>query len=314
MADNVLSLYPYSPSKPLAIASTGIFLILLLVHFVKLIKTKTWFAVPLFIGAVCELLLFYYIPEENTQSIVNNYENLTDTSQVESLGYTARAYGCSHPSSKNAYIVQTMLILLAPILFAATIYMFMGRLVLASGHKKASIIRPTWLTKVFLGGDILCFLVQAAGASMLVKTDASHSTGDLGKYIILGGLLIQIVVFGFFLVVAAIFHLRAGKVKTWRAGTVRMFNWRKYMVTLYIASGLVTVRNIFRVVEYVMGNEGYLLTHEWPIYVFDALPMAAALASCTSWYVGDTVPEVSNSNADDADVAIVGWGSHGSRI
>jgi hypothetical protein len=194
-------------------------------------------------------------PEENAQSIVSNYKNLTDTSQVESLGYAARAYGHSHPSSKNAYIVQTMLILLAPILFAATIYMFMGRLVLASGHTKASIIRPTWLTKIFLGGDILCFLVQAAGASFLVKTDASQSTKNLGKYIILAGLVIQLIVFGFFLVVAAIFHLRAGKAERLEIGTVKMFNWQKYMVTLYIVSGLVTVRNIFRVAEYVTGGE-----------------------------------------------------------
>lgn len=133
--------------------------------------------------------------------------------------------------------------------------MFMGRLVLASGHTKASIIRPTWLTKIFLGGDILCFLVQAAGASFLVKTDASQSTKNLGKYIILAGLVIQLIVFGFFLVVAAIFHLRAGKAERLEIGTVKMFNWQKYMVTLYIVSGLVTVRNIFRVAEYVTGGE-----------------------------------------------------------
>ncbi|CAN9250819.1 unnamed protein product [Alternaria alternata] len=276
MVDHDLSLYPYSPSKPAAILSTVIFLTLLLIHFVKLSKTKTWFAVPLVIGAV-----------------------------FESLGYAARAYGHSHPSSKNAYIVQTMLILLAPILSAATIYMFMGRLVLASGYTKASIIRPTWLTKIFLGGDILCFLVQAAGASFLVKTDASQSTKNLGKYIILAGLVIQLIVFGFFLVVAAIFHLRAGKAERLEIGTVKMFNWQKYMVTLYIVSGLVTVRNIFRVAEYVTGDQGYLLTHEWPIYIFDALLMAAALASCTSWYVGDIVQKTFNGDEEDSGVTAI---------
>ncbi|CAN9376587.1 unnamed protein product [Alternaria alternata] len=213
---------------------------------------------------------------------------------LESLGYAARAYGHSHPSSKNAYIVQTMLILLAPILFAATIYMFMGRLVLASGHTKASIIRPTWLTKIFLGGDILCFLVQAAGASFLVKTDASQSTKNLGKYIILAGLVIQLIVFGFFLVVAAIFHLRAGKAERLEIGIVKMFN-----------CGLVTVRNIFRVAEYVTGDQGYLLTHEWPIYIFDALLMAAALASCTSWYVGDIVQKTFNGDEEDSGVTAI---------
>jgi hypothetical protein len=131
--------------------------------------------------------------------------------------------------------------------------MFMGRIILASGHTKACIIRPTWLTKIFLGGDILCFLVQAAGASMLVKADASQSTRDLGKYVVLVGLIIQVLVFGFFLIVAALFHLRAKRVEETK-GQLRMFHWQKHLFTLYAASGLITVRNLFRVAEYVMGG------------------------------------------------------------
>jgi heme/copper-type cytochrome/quinol oxidase subunit 2 len=104
--------------------------------------------------------------------------------------------------------------------------MFMGRVVLASGHTKAGIIRPIWLTKIFLGGDILSFLVQAAGARMLVKTDASQSTRDLGKYIVLVRLIIQVLVFGFFLIVAALFHLRAKRVEETK-GQLQIFNWQK---------------------------------------------------------------------------------------
>lgn len=32
-------------------------------------------------------------------------------------------------------------------------------------------------------------------------------------------------------------------------------------------------RSIFRVVEYAMGQDGSPLTHEWTLYVFDALLM-----------------------------------------
>lgn len=37
-------------------------------------------------------------------------------------------------------------------------------------------------------------------------------------------------------------------------------------------------RNIFTVVEYVQGNNGYLLSVEWGVYVFDAALMALMMA------------------------------------
>ena len=30
-------------------------------------------------------------------------------------------------------------------------------------------------------------------------------------------------------------------------------------------------RSIFRVIEYAMGQKGYLLSHEWTMYTFDSL-------------------------------------------
>jgi hypothetical protein len=37
------------------------------------------------------------------------------------------------------------------------------------------------------------------------------------------------------------------------------------------------VRNVFRVVEFGFGNDGYLLSTEWPLYVFDGIPMLATM-------------------------------------
>jgi hypothetical protein len=42
---------------------------------------------------------------------------------------------------------------------------------------------------------------------------------------------------------------------------------------LYIISVLIMVRSVFRVVEYIMGNDGYLLSHGWTLYIFDAALM-----------------------------------------
>jgi hypothetical protein len=42
---------------------------------------------------------------------------------------------------------------------------------------------------------------------------------------------------------------------------------------LYAVSGLIMIRSIFRVVEYLMGNDGYPLSHEWTLYIFDSVLM-----------------------------------------
>ena len=50
------------------------------------------------------------------------------------------------------------------------------------------------------------------------------------------------------------------------------------MYMLYGVSALIIVRSIFRIVEYVMGTDGYPLTHEWTLYVFDTVPMLVVSA------------------------------------
>jgi hypothetical protein len=61
------------------------------------------------------------------------------------------------------YIQQSLLLLLAPALFAASIYMILGRMILRLDSEKLCIFKKKWLTKFFVAGDILSFSVQAAG-------------------------------------------------------------------------------------------------------------------------------------------------------
>ncbi|KAF2260282.1 RTA1-domain-containing protein [Lojkania enalia] len=246
--------YAYSPSIPAAVIAIIVFSILFLLHTFRLLKTKTWFCIPFVVGALFEV-----------------------------GGYGVRAYGHSHPDSKAGYIAQTLLILLAPILFAASVYMFLGRIIRATGFASYSIIRTTWLTKIFVGGDILCFLIQAVGATMLTAAETKDAI-DRGKTIVLFGLVLQLFIFGFFVVVGMVFHLRMRK-RHENKSVVIGWNWQWYLNMLYVVSVIITLRNLFRVVEFAQGKQGYLMTTEWPIYVFDAILMAIVLAICQSWYV-----------------------------
>lgn len=78
--------------------------------------------------------------------------------------------------------------------------------------------------------------------------------------------------FGLFVIVSAIFHYRIKAMPSLRSKNLSI-PWESYLYILYTASGLILVRSVFRIVEYVMGSDGILLKHEYFLYVFDAALM-----------------------------------------
>ncbi|KAL9622370.1 MAG: hypothetical protein Q9160_003212 [Pyrenula sp. 1 TL-2023] len=97
-----------------------------------------------------------------------------------------------------------------------------------------------------------------------------------GSWIIVGGLVLQILFFCLFILASVIFHLRIRRNPT-TPSLNSSIPWQKHMLALYSASLLILVRSIFRTVEYVQGNNGYLISHEIYVYLFDALLMFSAM-------------------------------------
>jgi hypothetical protein len=104
---------------------------------------------------------------------------------------------------------------------------------------------------------------------MLVQAK-SKSDVQRGENIILGGLILQIIIFGFFVVVASIWHKRLSKYGTAASAQI---SWKKYITFLYGASALVMIRNTCRVIEYAMGKVRFLLS---PFPPFWPTPMTIA--------------------------------------
>ena len=82
---------------------------------------------------------------------------------VEWIGYIGRAIGHFNQWELGTFIMQDLLLLVAPALFAASIYMVLGRLIIFTQGEMMAPIRPTRLTKLFVSGDCLAFVVQASG-------------------------------------------------------------------------------------------------------------------------------------------------------
>ena len=268
-------LWHYTPNIPAAIIFTIAFLVFTGYHGFLLIRRRTWFCIPFVVGGALEV-----------------------------IGYIGRAMAHGNTDSVPIYTMQTLCLLLAPILFAASIYMILGRIIRALNGEQHSFIRVNWLTKIFVGGDVFCFMLQGAGGGLL--SVAKDQAGiDRGNNIILGGLVLQILIFLVFLSVALMFQLRLrkrptpasldgplGSKSSTKSGRFGTLTWTKLMLGLYATSILITVRNLFRVIEYGMGWGSYLLSNEWPLYVFDGLLMVMVLAVCIMWYN----PAISKNN------------------
>jgi RTA1 like protein len=103
---------------------------------------------------------------------------------------------------------------------------------------------------------------------MLAEAKA-QSTVNLGNHIIVLGLIVQLLFFGFFIIVSIVFHRRITVSPTDLSLKIDA-PWSRYLRVLYTASVLVMVRSVYRVVEYIQGKSGVLQEQEAYLYIFDA--------------------------------------------
>lgn len=197
---------------------------------------------------------------------------------VEAAGYIIRILSIEEAPNYTLmlFTASLALILVAPALFAASIYMSLGRTVRLVQAEEKSMIRVTWMTKIFVAGDILAFAMQGVGAIIIARQ--AEGSFDKGSTTIIVGLLVQIIFFGFFLLQSWLIHWRVSRHPTERSRNPGV-PWSKHLRTLYLACLVIMARCAYRLVEYVQGKRGngYLINHEWCTYVFDALPMVLVM-------------------------------------
>ncbi|PVH73998.1 RTA1-domain-containing protein [Cadophora sp. DSE1049] len=266
-------IYPYKPNSTICLAAAILFGGSTLYHIFQMIRKKTWFYTPLVAGAV-----------------------------MMTFGYVARYFSAKDPNSLMPYIAQSLLIILPPSLYAATLYMIFGRIVLLVNNPKASIIRPTRVTKIFVAGDVVAFLLQSSGGSMM----AQESMADIGQTVMLGGLLVQLLFFGFFLLVSLIFFKRMrSSPARYTIPKYGKHTWLALLKLLFVTAGLIILRCIFRAIEFGQGHAGYLASHEVYMYLFDAFPMFVVQALFHVVHAGDVFPpnfamgKLANDSKDD---------------
>lgn len=217
--------------------------------------------------------------------------------------------------------------------------MTLGRIIRLVDGERHSIIRAKWLTKVFVLGDVLSFCTQGGGAGLMsggsaekLKIGENIVVGGLCLQILSFGLFTIVAIIFHRRVLANPTHVTmrtapARGNRTWKekllggnknsqssspisgsanynemggASEGEHVDWQKHLYALYVASMLILVRSVFRVIEYVMGNNGYLLKKELFLYIFDAVLMFLTMVWLNNVHPG----EIHSGRSKRRDMAV----------
>ncbi|KAJ6120884.1 hypothetical protein N7523_005164 [Penicillium sp. IBT 18751x] len=273
------NLYGYKPSIAAGVIFIILFALTTAYHILQLTKAKCWYFIPFVIGGIFQI-----------------------------IGYICKCLGHDNLASVTIYALQSVLILLAPPLYAASVYMVLGRLVTYLQAENSSLVPVKWMTKLFVAGDIFSFMLQSAGGGLMAGSSSSMRT--TGSNVVIGGLVVQLLFFGFFVVVAAVFHLRITKYPTTKSTNERQMtrgqgwqqrSWVTVLMALYVVSALILIRSIFRLIEYKYGFDGYLMTHEVFGYIFDALLMFVAMVVMNVYHPAVILGNGKGGNSRDSE-------------
>ncbi|KAI1943997.1 hypothetical protein LOZ66_000585 [Ophidiomyces ophidiicola] len=191
----------------------------------------------------------------------------------ETTGYVGRILMWQNPWKQIPFMIQICCLTIAPAFLAAGIYFTLSRIVTAFGVDNSR-IPPLWYPRIFIPCDVLALALQGAGGG-IASTSTDPAGANLGKNLMIAGLVAQVVTLSAFIALAVDFSVRA-----WRrlraigdaaldprhARLRRSFGFRAFLGALALATLCIFVRCVFRVAELSEGWNGPLMRDE-PLFI-----------------------------------------------
>ena len=275
--------YDYQPNVAFALFSTIAFAVLGVALLVQCIRSRQWWTGILALAA-----------------------------WLEFSGYLTR-YIVTQGGSNPVFIYSYIAILVTPNFLALVNYAAVGRLIALLPTKPCA---KTWLripiitneyglfrgeriAAFFFLSDVLAFFIQASAAAFL--TSDNPSTINNGLTIIKIGLAWALVFVAlFFFVTLYIYFSPKYDITTHPDVAVIRLMYRGLIITIT----LLLIRLIYRMVEFVNGNKGYIATHEVFFGIFDTGLMLLACAAYCWWYYGFYLPQIHLPASKDAPAGV----------
>lgn len=203
---------------------------------------------------------------------------------LEVVGYVGRIMLHYSPFDYNNFLIYLVTLTIAPALLSASIYLCLARIVVVYGEN-LSRFRPRTYTIVFCTCDLICLVLQALGGAIASGAN-SDSSSNLGKNLMLAGLIFQDISLALFAICCTDFFLRVRKSKgNWNLRYLDITNSRLFKVFLLgLMTATITIftRSSYRIVELSGGFNSTLFTSDEAVFmIFEGLMIVIATSCLT---------------------------------
>ncbi|KAH8589311.1 RTA1 like protein-domain-containing protein [Bisporella sp. PMI_857] len=257
--DASIIIYGYTPNFVLCILGLVLFTLASLLHGIQVIIYRLWSFTPLTVSCILEV-----------------------------VGYAFRSLSArKNPYRVTYFVVQYFMIVTAPVLVSASIYVCPTRLMSWAAAAGTSFgncwfMRRKFILWFFISVDVVTTIIQVAGAAMIGAAESNGKDSTTANNILLSGLAIQCAAF---LVFLALFSVIIGKIFKNSLLEEKMKERRSpFIFVLALASVLVFMRTLFRLIETSEGVYGYLSTHEAYFGGLEFAPMVIAVWQLALWH------------------------------
>ncbi|KAJ6018804.1 hypothetical protein N7499_010015 [Penicillium canescens] len=209
------SLWFYAPNKGAAIAFAILFAISGGVHGYQCFKYKSWKVTGLLPWSA---LLF-------------------------TAGFIMRTIGAfGQWENVGIFIASTVLLLAGPPVYEGANFFILGRMLYYIPYH--SPIHPGRVFTTFVAFGVAIESITANGAARVASADSSVSSQNTGKALLKAALIMQIALMAGFVALAGKFHYNCFR------GGVLNDKIKRTLIVLYCSCTLITIRTIYRTVEY----------------------------------------------------------------
>jgi hypothetical protein len=140
----------------------------------------------------------------------------------------------------------------------------------------------------FVALDGVCEILIGNGAWRMANSSLTDKERQVGSNMVTASLCLQAALFGAFGLLSALFHRRANK-----AGVLKR-DLQVVLYVMYVSATIVTIRCIYRLVEYIEGWESSIYQNEVYFWIFEATIMFVNTALLNLFHPGKRLPR-SNS-------------------
>ena len=238
----------------------GFFALLLIAQIIQLVRYRTLgFSIGLFCGISLEI-----------------------------VGYVGRILLHDNPFDLNSFIIYLVCLTIAPAFIMASIYITIGRIVIAYGTQHSR-VKPRDYAIICVVCDIISLILQAAGggiAAVSVKSDGNDVL--LGTHIMVAGLAFQLFSTLLFAVLVADFarRVRNGDRNPGFVDLTQSGRWKGFLIALVVATVCVLVRSAFRVDELQGGFGSEVANNQTLFMVFEGPFIIVACLALTLFHPG----------------------------